>query len=417
MSKIHRLVGLAVVLPALASAQPASSDAPATTEPAPAEPATSAKPAVTASYDGGLKLASEDGQYEVKLTFKDQVRFTSIRPLDDDSQFLNQFSIVRARFGAEGHFFGEDNRFKLEAGLGDNGSFGYLKDFYVERRVACSGVWFRAGQWKRPFNRAELVSDFASEFNERSIENELAGGGRSIGVAVHNDYEKSPAGAEWVVGVFNTFSGGSDKPRLSTVCTTDPVSGDVDCAVVGPTTLTPDFGPTLVARLGFNSPDMKGYSEADLEGGPLRWAVGASSKIDLANFAEGDQDSWVDNTSHGIELDTMLKAMGYSLEAGVVMMKIKDADPQFGVYAQPGMMLIPKKLQVAGRFALTTVEEATAAGTFDREELEGRVALNYYFHGHAWKFANDFGFVVLTGDEPAEDKPDFQLRMMLQMAI
>lgn len=397
------LAMLVILSPALASAQPVAEKP--------------AAPAVTASYDGGLKLASDDGQYEVKLAFKQQVRFTSTRPLEDGSQFLNAFSIPRARLGAEGHFFGADNRFKLEAGLGDNGSFAFLKDYYLERRVSCADVWFRAGQWKRPFNRAELVSDFAAEFNERSIENELAGGGRSIGVALHNDYEKSPAGVEWAVGVFNTFNGGSDKPQLSTVCTSDPLSGEIDCATLGPTTVPLDFGPTLVARLGFNSPDMKGYSEGDLEGGPLRWAVGASYKIDLANFAAGDEDSWADNASHGLELDTMIKAMGYSLEAGVVMMKIKNTDPRYGVYAQPGMMVIPKRLQVAGRFALVTLEEATATGTVDREELEGRVAVNYFFHGHAWKVVNDVGFLWLTGDEPAKDRPDLQLRTMLQMAI
>lgn len=372
---------------------------------------------VSATYDEGLKLASEDGRYELELSLKNQVRFTSTRSLDDDGQFLNAFSIPRTRLGAEGHFFGEDNRFKLEASLGDNGSYGFLKDFYVDRRLAASGVWFRAGQWKRPFNRAELISDFASEFNERSIQNELAGGGRSLGIAVHDDYEKSPAGIEWVVGVFNTFNGGSDRPQLSTTCVADPLTGDIDCATMGPTTVPRDFGPTLVARIGFNSPNMKGYSEGDLEGGPLRYAVGASYKIDLANFARGDQDSWADNTSHGLELDTLIKVMGFSFEAGVVMMKIEDADPRYGVYAQPGMMLVPRTLQVAGRFALTTLEEAGPTGTVDREEIEARAALSYYFHGHAWKLLSDAGFLVLTGDEPAEDEPELQFRVMLQMAI
>ncbi len=423
-----RSVVLVVLLPAVAGAQPAPAGPAAEPPPVPVEtpavvtaPAAPApkpdKPAVTARYDGGLVLASEDGQYAVKLGFKDQVRFVSTRSLDDGAEFESALSIPRARLGVDGHFFGEDNRFKLEAGLGDNGSFGFLKDFYLEKRVPGSGVFVRAGQWKRPFNRAELVSDFASEFNERSIQDQLAGGGRSQGIALHNGYEKSPAGIEWAVGVFNTFNGGGDRPSLSTACTSDPVSGAIDCSTIGPTTVPSDFGPTLVARIGFNSPDMKGYSEGDLEGGPLRYAVGASYKIDLANLAEGDEDSWADNTSHGVELDTMIKAMGFSLNAGVVMMKIKDADVHYGVFAQPGMMVIPKKAQVAARFAMVTLTQATPTGAVDRNEIEARAAFSYFFHGHSWKLASDAGFLVLTGDEPTEDKPDLQLRLMWQMSI
>ena len=38
------------------------------------------------------------------------------------------------------------------------------------------------------------MSDFASEFNERAITATFAGGGRDLGLAIHNDYEKSPEG-------------------------------------------------------------------------------------------------------------------------------------------------------------------------------------------------------------------------------
>lgn len=379
------------------------------------------KPGLSAKYDGGVKLATADDKFELKLGFKDQVRFDSSRSFDEETptrhnQFRSRFELTRVRFGAEGHFFGKDNRFKLEAGLGDGGSFAFVKDFFVEKRLPGSKVWFRAGQWKRPFNRAELVSDFASTFNERSIQNELAGGGRSIGVAVHDDYEKSPEGIEWVVGLFNTFNGGSDRPTQTTACT-QGMAGDISCVTSRPTTLPADFGPTLVARVGYNSPKMKGYSESDLEGGPLRYAVGASYKVDLANFAEGAKDSWADNTSHGLELDAIVKAYGFSVDAGVVMMKIKDADPEYGLFVQPSMMFL-KTAEVAGRFALTTVTQAGAMGaSFERDMIEVRGALNYYFHGHHWKMANDVGFVMLTGDQPSSDNPDLQIRMMLQMAI
>ncbi|HEY5920225.1 MAG TPA: hypothetical protein VIV11_01085 [Kofleriaceae bacterium] len=390
-----------------------------TPEPSPLveEPKPDDKPTVTAKYDGGLKFSTDDKAYEMKLSFRNQVRFQSDRSFEDGAEFANAIYIARSRFQAEGHLFGKDNRFKMELGLGDTGSFSFLKDMFVEKRLPDSPIYFRMGQWKRPFNRAEIVSDFASTFNERSIQNELAGGGRSLGVALHNDYEKSPEGLEWVFGMFNTFNGGSDRPTIPVACVTDPIDGDVTCVNGRPTTIPLDWGPTLNARVGYNSPKMKGYSESDLEGGPLRYAVGAAYKVDLANFAEAGEDSWADNMSHGLEVDALIKAMGYSAHAGVVMMKLKSANTQFGLFVQPGMMLVPKKMEVAARFALTTLTQAGAMGSVDRNQIEARAAFNYYWHGHTWKVASDIGFLKLTGDMPSEDKGDLQIRVMMQLQI
>lgn len=442
---------LVILLPRIASAQPAPAEPapedqappaeatpPASTEPAPAEPEPAPKvapeppkaddsPAVSAKYDGGLKLSSDDGGYELKLSFRNQVRFESTRSLDEESptrhnQFLSAFYIPRARFQAEGHLFGKDNRFKAEVGFGDGGSFSFLKDLFLEKRIPGSPLYLRFGQWKRPFNRAEIVSDFASTFNERSIQNELAGGGRSLGVAVHNDYEKSPEGIEWVVGVFNTFSGGSDRPDLGgaieKTCETDPMTGVIDCRGTRVSNFPSDFGPTAVARIGFNSAKAKGYAESDIEGGPLRYAVGAAYKVDLANFARGSEASWAENSSHGVELDANVKTAGFSLTGGFVLMKIKSGDPEYGFYVQPGFMVIPKKAEVAARFALITVPAVNAMmEEIHRNQIEARAAFNYYWHGHTWKVASDVGFVKLTGDEPSEDGGDLQVRVMMQLQL
>jgi phosphate-selective porin OprO and OprP len=408
--------------PPTTTAPPVEATPPVEPPPVVEEPKKDDKPAVTAKYDGGVKFSTADDQYELKLSFRNQVRFESNRSFDEETearhnQFLNNIYIARARFQAEGHLFGKDNRYKLELGMGDTGSFSFLKDLFIEKRIPESSVYVRFGQWKRPFNRAEMVSDFSSTFNERSIQNELAGGGRSLGVALHNDYEKSP-GIEWTVGMFNTFSGGSDRPGITTTCTSAAMTGAITCVNSRPTTVPTDFGPTLIARVGFNSPKMKGYSESDLEGGPLRYAVGASYKVDLANLTRGSQPSWAENSSHGVEVDGMIKAEGFSTHAGVVLMKIKSGDPEYGFFVQPGLFVVPKKVELAARFALITVPAVNAAmEEIHRNQIEARAAFNYYFHGHTFKLANDIGFLKLTGDEPAADGGDFQARIMLQLQI
>lgn len=421
-------VGIAAGQPADPQPQPEatpaetapSSDEPKTLPPpesaAPAVPIVIAEPKVRphveASYDGGLRLESSDKQYELKVLFRNQMRFESTRPTEDGSQFQNQFYIPRSRLAVEGHVFGAGNRYKLELGMGDSGSFSFIRDMYIERKLSDAPVYLRFGQWKRPFSRAELVSDFTSQFNERPIANELAGGGRSQGVALHNDYEKSPQGIEWAVGMFNTFNGGSDRPTIPVSCDTNPTTLATTCMNGQPTTVPTDFGPTLVARAGWNSARAKGYSEADLEGGPLRYSIGASYKVDLANFAKHGKPSVADNMSHGLELDWNLKMNGISFTGLLVMMKVKDADTELGFNLQPGFMIVPKTIEIAGRFSLTTEG--------DRNNIEALGAFNYYAHGHRLKIASDFGILKQTGEDPVTmttDDPDVRVRIMAQLEI
>jgi hypothetical protein len=198
------------------------------------------------------------------------------------------------------------------------------------------------------------------------------------------------------------------------------MTGALTCATPTPSNFPADFGPALVLRGGYNVGKIKGYAEGDLEGGPLRWSVGASYKIDLANFSKRKEMSWGDDLSHGLEVDAMVKAQGFGLELGAYMMKLpasvaawRSATARYGVLVQPGYFVIPKHGQVAGRFAYGHV----GAG----KQVEARAAFNWYWQGQNWKWATDVGFVKLTGVESFitlyNDKPELQLRTMLQLVL
>jgi hypothetical protein len=389
-------------------------------QPPPPEPAPKpAEPQVSVTYDKGLSFAAPGGKYALKISFRNQLRFESTRPTEDHGQFASHFLIPRSRLQVEGHVFDRTTRYKLELGLGDAGSFAFLKDLYIDKQLSAP-VWLRAGLWKRPFNRQELVSDFASEFNERAITATFVGGGRDLGLALHNDYERSPEGIEWAIGVFNSFSGGEDRPKLATTCTEQ--LGAITCTTPAPANFPNDFGPAVVARVGWNHGGIKGYSEGDLEGGPLRYAIGASYKIDLGNLAKQAEDSVAENLSHGVQVDAMVKAAGASLQVGAYLMKLpasratnRSADAGLGAFGQLGFMIVPGRLQVAGRFAI-----APDARTIDRDQLEARGAVNLYWRGHAWKWATDVGVLKATGEDPTTmtiDKPDLVIRSMLQLTL
>jgi hypothetical protein len=435
---LMRTIAIAVITTSVtALAQPAPPDAAPAEETKPAEPAPPAappppptpvvgvappatKPAgseLSVTYDKGLTFAARDDRFRLRLSLRNQIRFETTRPTEDNSQFASHFLIPRMRLQADGHVFTKATRYKLEVAFGDAGNFSFLKDLYVDQQLAATPVILRAGMWKRPFNRQELVSDFASEMNERAITATFVGGGRDLGVALHDDYEKSPEGLEWAIGVFNSFNGGKDRPDIGGCSTTMAVT-----SCPPPTNFPADFAPAVVARVGWNHGPIQGYSEGDLDGGPLRYAVGASYKIDLGNFAKQKEASVGDNLSHGLEVDAMLKVNYASLEVGVYMMKLpaskasnKSADAELGAFGQLGYMVVPKRFQLVGRFAI-----APDAKTDGRNQIEARAGVNWYWQGHAWKWATDAGMVKTTGEDPttmAEDKPDLVVRSMLQLLI
>lgn len=377
-----------IVLASVAAAQP---------EP---QPQPAPQPAVTVEWDKGILFKSDDDKYEAKLSLRSQLRFETFRSTADGAEFQSRFYLPRTRLQLEGHVYGDATRYKLELGLGDRGSFSFVKDFFVERELT-KGVWARLGQWKRPFSRQEMTSDFAGTFNERSIANDFAGGGRDLGLAVHNDYEKSPEGIEWVAGIFNGFSGGNDRPKITTTCDQDPDTLDITCTSPAPANFPTDFAPAGVIRVGYNHGKIKGYSEIDLEGGPLRFSVAANYKVDLADLDGSDA------MSHGLGIDASIKVNGFDATVAGYAMKIKDADFLFGGFAQAGFLVVPKKVHVAGRFAFNEL-----AGT-DNKQIEARGAFTYLLAGHGLKIATDAGIVKTTGG----GDPEIQIRIMPQLTF
>jgi hypothetical protein len=213
-------------------------------------------------------------------------------------------------------------------------------------------------------------------------------------VAIHNKYEKSPEGLEWAVGVFN---GTGDKPALECDVEVDPATGEGTTDCDDPTNVPGDIGPMVVARVGFNMGKIKGYSESDLEGGPLRLAVGVSYMGDLSEL-EGVEDDGTPIT-HRVGGDVMLKVNGLSITGGAYVFLFEDAagDSQsdFGFHAQGGYFVAPKTFELAARFGMVPTG---AASDDNRMEILG--GFNWFLHGHSLKWQTDAG-VLRTTTDPA----------------
>ena len=347
--------------------------------------------AASTGYNKGFFIESADGAFSLKTQARMQFRYTftsqeGADPVTGDESRDNDslFAVQRGRLTFGGHAFSEDLDYKLQADFGRGDVV--LKDFYVDYRVAGDAL-VRFGQYKRPFSRQQITSSGNQELVDRAITDGYYRAGRDVGVMVHNSYEKSPE-IEWAVGLFN---------------------GTGENVVPGRSAGAPDtFNPALVARVGYNRGPVKGYSEADLDGGPLRFGVGASVLGEL----DGDGDN---ASSIRTELDYIVKVEGFASTGGIYFATVQDgADfpdqtgDALGFHVQAGYT-VEKTHQVAGRYALI-VPQADDAG--NRQE----VALVYslYVFGHGFKWQTD---VTLGLDEGRDPGQDVQIRSQAQLSF
>ena len=366
-----------------------------------AEPDVSA----TAGFDKGFFLRSDDGKYSLTITGRFQP-FLNIKrnavpnPGDPDDELIdwrNNFEVRRMRVTFEGNLHGKRLTYKLQPDFGKG--VVSLRDAHFDVQLA-SDVWIRVGQWKRPFSRQQITSSGRLEITDRSLTDDAFGAGRDVGIAIRNNYERSPD-LEWTIGVFN---GRGEKPALTGTVTTDPMTGAGMIGTTSNTNVPAKFRPVVVGRVGINRNGLKGYTEADLEGGPLRWGVG------LSTWLEGDFDD-DQKSNQKLEVDYMVKAEGFSTTGGVYTMTDQEASVTdvetslVGFHAQAGYML-NKQWQGAARFSYLDDPRQKAKTARDQQEIA--VTANYYGHGHDAKLQAGVR-LVKTGEGDVTDVILFEI--------
>jgi len=169
--------------------------------------------------------------------------------------------------------------------------------------------------------------------------------------------------------------------------------------------------PMIVGRVGINRNGIKGYSEADLQGGPLRFAAAAGVLIELD--ADGDDSSGI-----RAQADYVVKVNGLSTTGGVYMQTAQDdvdfADQSadlLGFHLQAGYMVTPQH-QLAGRFAMVLDQLDARDGAGDNMELS--VGHSMYIAKHNLKLQTDFAVFAPGGGDLADD---YQFRSQLQLAF
>lgn len=347
LSSVFVLVGL-LSLPSLAHAEDAQGKDAASragAAEAPASEATAERPPLP-RVGNAFAFETEDGRFGIAPLGHFQGLLFIEQDLGGGRETEAGFLVRRARFGLEGHVFTKDFRFQFE-GRWDRGQPA-LHDAFVAYELAPLAV-LQAGRFKRPFSRDYLTSSTRNLTFERALPTNRGFTSRDIGVMLHNHFTRSP-GIEYAVGVFNGT--GEAMPRL--------------------------FHPAFVGRVGVNLNDIDGYSEGDLEGGPLRFAVATSVALDSPT---------ADNAGlAAAELDFALKAYGLWAGGGVSLesgpLDGSGGDSHLGVHLKGSYTLADALLPVLGYGMVMPLGGNTA-----RHEVTAGAAVLLF--GHDLKLLTD----------------------------
>lgn len=368
------------------------------TAPAP-EAAPAPAPAATAGYKDGFFLQSDDGAFKLKLRGLLQVRGTGTVPTDVPEEWSATAAVHRAQLEVAGHAFTKQLGFLLKTEWGQG--FTFAKDAWVNYAFLPGTLELRAGLWKRPFSRQELTGDNRQELVERGLVNSSFKTGRDIGLALHNDLDKSPA-LEWSVGA---FAGAKDKPDVvGSVAAGDDgalaLQGAKLSSVSGP------FRPTLVGRVGVNFGEVKGYQEIDAEGGAPRGGVALSvlEAVELHDEQGGTSQ---------LEVDGILKLYGADATAAIFFATAQTGAGSFdqeadalGLHAQAGYLFL-EHWHPALRYQLVQQLDGSS------EQHEIAAGLSVLFFGQSVQWQSDAAALI----ERAGDVVSTDLRLRTQLVL
>lgn len=377
-------------------------------------------------YDDGYFMGTEDEKFKLRIGGQVQARmeYMGTEVVNDEGDFDRvdalAFSIPRARLKLDGNVFTKALRFQLMADFG-KGSV-VLKDSWIDAELVAKWLVLRVGQTKRPFSRQQLTSSSRYEMVDAAITDKAFGAGYDIGFMFHNNFTKSPK-FEWALGLFN---GTGDKPwfegEVEGVIVTDDAGSETVEGTVSQkakfNNVPAKFRPTMVARVGYNYGGIKGYSEADLEGGPLRFGVGASGQADF-NADEADKGAVK------AEVDVILKVYGLSLSGAGYLATTQDATKSWssqslaalGAHAQLGYV-IQGVVQPVVRYALVDPTSDFAASYQYTRQQEWLGGLAVYFFKHNAKWQTEGGVNLRhAADEDETALNDIVFRTQFQLAF
>ncbi|HLE26230.1 MAG TPA: porin [Thermodesulfobacteriota bacterium] len=344
----------------------------------------------------GFTIKTKDGNFSLNMRLRAQFQF-SVNDTTDELT-ATDFRIRRLRFYWIGNAFRPWFEYYIQVSA-DNGSDLQIRDAYFNAAYEKVAIP-RVGQFKVPFNREELNSSSELQLVERSIVNEEFSLGRDIGPALYGLLGNY---VTYGVGIFdgngrNDVSTDSNLLYAGRIMLT-PCCGELKYAnssfpIGGDYKIEPNFGEDkpLIA-FGVAAAGMEGLNidiktpDASVDDRFEAIGITVGDFVQLtadANFKykifsiEGEYDArWISpDANQGVSTDTVFD-QGFRLQSGV--------------------FLIPRLVEVAGRFSYIDFDASVPnIQGVDEPDNSWQITpgLNFYMsHSHKWKIQLDYSFI------------------------
>lgn len=346
-------------------------------------------PNVITGYSDGFYLRTDDNRF--KLKFGSRVQFGYSNAWLSGAKNFGKFEATMAKFFFGGNAFSQSFQYFVQASAANNlrtllptgatsatsGRF-LLDDYFVRAYIA--GLYLKLGKFKTPFGREWLVFDGDSQFVDRTAATQAFTFGRELGATL--GYETKKLSIE--SGIFNNGS----NQRLGVGYDPAGASASTPTSPLGSTTR--GHGLSFMARLVASPYGPADKSEGDVENSEgSRLDIGAGFVYDHGRDADFNWDRTLDDNNVNVVAfggDVTWKRQGKAFHGEFFYRKVNGKltanTKGIGFYAQPSIFVIPKKLELAGRFGWVDPNRDVARDSV----LEAAGATNFYISGdHRYK--------------------------------
>ena len=325
----------------------------------------------------GLTFQTADGNYKLRTRIRGQFlgQYDKTHGGDDNLGFR----VKRLRIVWDGNAFAPWMKYKFQYEFSKGGELKDLKLSFAKNRMFVPVV----GQYKVPFNREVLNSSSALQLVDRSILSDHFKYDRDIGVGAYgllgDGTVRYELGAFQADGV-NKSVDGDDKGVIW--------AGRIQAAVIGGKAkkVKENFArkPALTVGAAVAGIDVEAGSDSNL--GRVN-RVGRGSE-----FADGKITS--------ITADVNYRDPRFNL-TGEYIGRWANPDAagmktafDYGFRAQGGFFLMPKKVELAGRYVMVKFDDVTGDLAPELDNVWTYTqGLNYYFSGdHRWKLQLDYTY-------------------------
>ena len=323
----------------------------------------------------GLTFQTADKNYKLRMRLRGQFLANYINPEGEDDEGLG-FRVRRLRVTWDGNAFAPWMKYQVEYDFGRTGELKDMKFSFAKNKAFVPTM----GQYKVPFNREVLNSSSVLQVVDRSIITDYFEYDRDIGAGVYG-----LLGGGMIRYDLGVFQGESTNVKNDKGDTGMLWAGRVQAALIGGDAkkVKENFAkkPTLMVGAAIAGIDVEGGSDSNI-GIPSGERVLEDGKV--TSFT-------ADINYRGPRFNLTGEYIGRWVnpdDAGVATAY------DYGFRVQGGFFVVPKKVELASRYAMVAFDDDVAGVGGDLDNVwTFTQGLNYYLSGnHQWKVQLDYTF-------------------------